>query len=243
MRGFSLLASRGAVAVLPRARLAALLQDDALRLEGEEQAFDALVAWHDAQAPPPDEADLAGLLSLVRFPLMRAEHVREVVMASPLMGSMAAKDCLTKALLAGYQALDQQLAAARPRKVRAGIGVLLVGGMLSDHTPLGLAEQLLRNSCGGGEWQPGRSLLEPRAGAAAATIGGRLHVAGGTGGSQAPLASTPNPDPSPNPSPNPTPTPTPTPSRRLSPRWSPTTPTLTAGWHELALQPYPSPSP
>ena len=179
--------------MLPRARLAALLEDDGLRAEGEEQVFDALVAWHNAQAPPPDEADLAGLLSLVRFPLMRAEHVREVVMASPLMGSMAAKDCLTKALLAGYQALDQQLAAARPRKVRAGIGVLLIGGMLSDHLgyhpPLDLTERLLRNSCGGGEWEATRSLLEARAGAAAATLGGRLHVAGGTGASQAPLAS------------------------------------------------------
>ena len=43
MRGFSLLASRGAVAVLPRARLAALLEEDELRAEGEEQVFDALV--------------------------------------------------------------------------------------------------------------------------------------------------------------------------------------------------------
>ena len=193
--------------MLPRARLAALLEDDGLRAEGEEQVFDALVAWHNAQAPPPDEADLAGLLSLVRFPLMRAEHVREVVMASPLMGSMAAKDCLTKALLAGYQALDQQLAAARPRNVRAGIGVLLVGGMLSDHLgyhpPLDLTERLLRNSGGGGEWEAARALLEARAGAAAAALGGRLHVAGGTGVSQAPLASAPSPNPSPNPSPSP----------------------------------------
>ena len=96
---------------------------------------------------------------------MKAEHVREVVMASPLMGSMAAKDCLTTALLAGYQALDQQpnptptpnpdptptptptptpnpnpnpnqaldqqQAPARPRKARAGMGVLVIGGMLS----------------------------------------------------------------------------------------------------------------
>ena len=134
-----------------------------------------------------------------------AEHVREVVMASPLMGSMAAKDCLTKALLAGYQALDQQLAAARPRKVRAGIGVLLVGGMLSDHLgyhpPLDLTERLLRNSGGGGVWEAARALLDARAGAAAAALGGRLHVAGGTGVSQAPLASAPSPNPSPNPSP------------------------------------------
>jgi len=69
---------------MPAARLDELLGDDALAVKDEETTLRALESWFRAQHSPPESSVTEGLLSHVRFPLMKQES-RRGLEASPLV--------------------------------------------------------------------------------------------------------------------------------------------------------------
>ena len=70
---------------LSASQLGALLAADALHIEREEKAFEALAAWHASQEPPPEDGVTRSLLCHVRFPLMASHYVKETVESHPLV--------------------------------------------------------------------------------------------------------------------------------------------------------------
>ncbi|CAM9661136.1 unnamed protein product, partial [Heterosigma akashiwo] len=70
---------------LPLKRLVVLISSDELSVVKEEDVFDSVVRWAEAQDCPPTDAELGRVFSYVRFPLMSDDFVKEKVETEKLL--------------------------------------------------------------------------------------------------------------------------------------------------------------
>ena len=90
------------IETLPAELLEKLLEGDVLAVSSEEDVFYALFAWWRAQCEAertPEAAELARLISKIRFGCMDPEFVRTAVRPTPFMANMPAMTAMTDALL------------------------------------------------------------------------------------------------------------------------------------------------
>lgn len=79
-------------------QLEELLADKRLASPDEEFVYEAVMRWLGAQRPMPMFADVAELMALIRYPLMRPSFVQESVRANALFTN----DCAREVLLNSY---------------------------------------------------------------------------------------------------------------------------------------------
>ena len=104
----------------PASELQSAFTSDKLDVTREEQAFDALVLWADAQ--PRGSADIMPLLLTMRFGTMPPTYLREHVAPHQLLGRTAQGAELKAAVLALAEELDGSAASEREEQPPAKRG-------------------------------------------------------------------------------------------------------------------------
>ena len=94
-----------------------LLADDRLRVQSEEEVYEAAIAWLRAREPAADAESVAAILALVRLPLASEEFVRDVVLKEPLLLTMPQQ--MRQGILASIRGSTTRDDAVSPRgKIR-----------------------------------------------------------------------------------------------------------------------------
>lgn len=74
--------------LIPEELLRSLLADDSLGIRAEQNAFEAVTSWIEAQKPSPAPPAIAALLRLVRYPSLPRSYLTENVLPHPLFRAL-----------------------------------------------------------------------------------------------------------------------------------------------------------
>mmetsp|Transcript_79963 Transcript_79963/g.129603 ORF Transcript_79963/g.129603 Transcript_79963/m.129603 type:complete len:462 (+) Transcript_79963:37-1422(+) len=79
---------------VPISSLQALLQNDNLNVESEQEVFETLAMWLKGQAEPLCEEEQITLFALVRFPLLSQDFIDSTVLTEPVFATLGAHKLL-----------------------------------------------------------------------------------------------------------------------------------------------------
>ncbi|KAG8471166.1 hypothetical protein KFE25_009587 [Diacronema lutheri] len=186
---FCAVAAHASFQKLPPELLHELVGSDALRAK-EPEVLDAVLHWVRADESARKH-ELATLLPLVRFPLMRVEFISDTVYAEPLVVS---QPCWERLALEAYRfqttarACPASLSRARTT-IRAGTReIFAIGGQmgLRGEMSQGRVEGAVSRFCPErGTWLAAPALRAPRSKAGVAVLDGVIYCVGGSGPSGA----------------------------------------------------------
>ena len=123
-RGFSSVAVGEDWLSIPYSLVHALLSDDRLRVESEEDVYHAAIAWLRAREPPEDAEKAVDLLSLIRYGHVSPAFMRDVMTKEPLLMSPPGSTMITTA----FAGVLESGVAHRPARHRGGLMLLAIGG-------------------------------------------------------------------------------------------------------------------
>ncbi|XP_037072412.1 LOW QUALITY PROTEIN: kelch-like protein 18 [Pollicipes pollicipes] len=160
-----------------------IISRDELHVESEELVFEAVLRWvkHDTEQRPEC---LAGLLTLVRMPLLTPQYLTDHVATEPLIrSSHLCRDLLDEAR--DYMLMPERRAAmrsftSRPRCCIDIVGLMYaVGGLAKSGGSLSTVEVFHPVT---GRWTMAEKMSGNRSRVGVATMNGRLYAIGGFNG-------------------------------------------------------------
>ncbi|KAL1520551.1 hypothetical protein AB1Y20_022127 [Prymnesium parvum] len=167
-------------------QMAELLALDRISVSGEATIFETLVRWVQLQPSPPAEEATWKLLSMVRFPTMSAEYLRERVLGEPLLTRHAgAYKLLLDAFVEAHY--GERSVRTRPRVSADDEHIYVIGGLgfLSHNmqpncsfAPISLSA-VEKFDTREKKWSLVRPMLIPREYLAAAVLDRKVYVCGG----------------------------------------------------------------
>ena len=171
-RHFEALTLSDAWLCAPLAWVSTLLASDQLAVRDERAVYTATVAWLHAQAAPPDAADAAALLGLVRYPLLPESFFGETVLQEPLLQTAAAGRVMRQL----HTYVRKTTATLR----RGGFEKLYMLGGNNGSSHLDTVERFDPTS---NSWEAVASMSTKRYSLAATVLDGKLYAMGGYDGS------------------------------------------------------------